>query len=282
MDNTYIEMKDGVRMPKIIYGTAWKKKQTAALVVKAIKYGFRGIDTACQPKHYFEPGVGQALKKLETVGIFRNQIFLQTKFTPIAGQDPNNIPYDPNVSLQKQVIKSFAISKENLETDFIDSLILHSPLNTHSETMEVWRAMEEIYNQSGVKQLGISNCYELETMLQLYNDASVKPSVLQNRFYTQTNFDIDLRKWCSENGIIYQSFWTLSANPALLQSPVITDIASSNNKTPAQILFRYLTQIGVVPLTGTSTDIHMIEDLKIFTFELSETDMNKIQNLLYR
>src|SRR3990167_6136754 len=90
MDDVYIEMKSGIRMPKIIYGTAWKKERTASLVVKAVKYGFRGIDTACQPKHYFEPGVGQALKELETVGIARDQIFLQTKFTPITSQDPNN------------------------------------------------------------------------------------------------------------------------------------------------------------------------------------------------
>ena len=281
MDNAYIDMKSGIRMPKIIYGTAWKKDQTAALIVKAVKHGFRGIDTACQPKHYFEPGVGQALKELKTIGFDRDQIFLQTKFTPISGQDPNNIPYDPNASLHEQVMTSFAVSKKNLGTDFIDSLILHSPLNTHPETMEAWKAMEEIYHFSGVKQLGISNCYDLKKMQQLYHDASVKPSVLQNRFYKETHFDKDLRKWCSENDIVYQSFWTLSANPTLLQSAVITDIASSNNKTPAQVLFRYLTQVGVAPLTGTTSEAHMVEDLAIFTFELSKDDMNKIHNLLF-
>lgn len=267
-------------MPKILYGTAWKKDQTASLVVKAIKHGFRGVDTACQPRHYFEPGVGQALTELETVGIFRDQIFLQTKFTPITGQDPNNIPYDPNTSLKEQVMQSFEVSKKNLRTDFIDSFILHSPLNTHHETMEVWRAMEEISHHSGVKQLGISNCYDIERMRQLYNDSSVKPAVLQNRFYKETNYDKDLRQWCSEHEIVYQSFWTLTANPTLLQSPVIKEIASSNNKTPAQILFRYLTHMEVVPLTGTTTDIHMIEDLAIFSFELSAVDLNKIHNLL--
>lgn len=267
-------------MPKIIYGTAWKKEQTASLVVKAVKHGFRGIDTACQPRHYFEPGVGQALKELESFGIFRDQIFLQTKFTPLSGQDPNNIPYDPNASLQKQVMQSFAVSKRNLGVDFIDSFILHSPLKTHNDTMEVWRAMEEIVNHSDVKQLGISNCYDLTKMQQLYHDARVKPSILQNRFYKETNFDKNLRHWCSENHIIYQSFWTLTANPALLQNPVLTDIASLNNKTPAQILFRYLTQVGVIPLTGTTSDVHMVEDLAIFAFELSETDINKIDHLL--
>lgn len=273
-------MPSGILMPKIIYGTAWKKEQTAALVVKAIKHGFRGIDTACQPRHYFEPGVGQALKELETLGIFRNQLFLQTKYTPISGQDPNTIPYNPNASLREQVMESFAVSKKNLATNFIDSLVLHSPLETHEKTMEVWRAMEEIVNQTGAKQLGISNCYDLSSMQQLYRDAEIKPAVLQNRFYKETNFDKNLRKWCAENKIVYQSFWTLTANPALLHNSIVNDIASSHHKTPAQVLFRYLTQIGVAPLTGTTSDTHMAEDLAIFSFELSATDVNKIHHLL--
>ena len=273
-------MPSGIRMPKIIYGTAWKREQTAALVVKAVKHGFRGIDTACQPRHYFEPGVGQALKELETFGIFRNQLFLQTKYTPISGQDPNTIPYNPNAPLREQVMESFAVSKKNLATNFIDSLILHSPLDTHDKTMEVWRAMEEIVNHAGAKQLGISNCYDLLRMQQLYKDAEIKPAVLQNRFYKETNFDKNLRKWCAENKIVYQSFWTLTANPALLQNPIVNDIASSHHKTPAQVLFRYLTQTGVAPLTGTTSDTHMAEDLAIFSFELSATDVNKIHHLL--
>ena len=85
--------------PQLLYGTAWKKQDTEKLVKLAIKTGFRGIDTACQPKHYFEPGVGAALAALYAEGIVtRSDIFLQTKFTPIGGQDPNNVPYDPSKS----------------------------------------------------------------------------------------------------------------------------------------------------------------------------------------
>tara|TARA_R110002110_G_scaffold415856_3_gene658496 strand:+ start:76071 stop:76892 length:822 start_codon:yes stop_codon:yes gene_type:complete len=273
-------MKSGIKMPKIIYGTAWKKVKTASLVYKAIKLGFRGIDTACQPRHYFEPGVGEALNKLEKEGISRDQIFLQTKFTPISGQDPDTIPYNPKSSLQEQVWKSFLSSQKNLGTDYLDSLILHSMLDTHDETIEAWGGMEDIHSNSGAKQLGISNCYDLEKLKKLYDDARVKPSVLQNRFYKTTDFDKEIRKWCFENDIIYQSFWTLTANRDFLQSPLIEAIALSNNKTPAQILFRYLTQIGVAPLTGTTSDAHMKEDLAIFEFVLLESDIERINNLL--
>ncbi|MBS0287676.1 MAG: aldo/keto reductase [Proteobacteria bacterium] len=272
-------MNKGITMPKIIYGTAWKKEKTASLVVKAIKRGFRGIDTACQPRHYFEPGVGQAFKELEKIGIPRDEIYIQTKFTPLSGQDPNNIPYNPHAPLYKQVLESFAVSQKNLGTIYIDALILHSPLRTHQETMEAWKAMEEIVSRSGVKQLGISNCYDLSEMQQLYDDATVKPTILQNRFYRETNFDTALRKWCNEKNIVYQSFWTLTANPQILQSSVITAICSSYNKTPAQVLFRYLTQLGVVPLTGTTSDVHMVEDLAIFQFELTVADIEKIHLL---
>lgn len=79
-------------IPSIFYGTAWKKERTAQLVQLALKSGFRAIDTACQPKHYQEAGVGEGILRS---GIPRDQIFLQTKFTPVDGQDPNKIPYDP-------------------------------------------------------------------------------------------------------------------------------------------------------------------------------------------
>ena len=72
-----------VRILKIIYGTAWKIDRTAELVAEAIGHGFRGIDTACQPKHYHEPGVGEALDTCFQIGLNRYDIYLQSKFTPL-------------------------------------------------------------------------------------------------------------------------------------------------------------------------------------------------------
>lgn len=267
-------------MPKFIYGTAWKKEQTASLVCKAINAGFRGIDTACQPKHYNEAGVGAALKEIVQQGIARKNLYLQSKFTPLSGQDPSNVPYDTNASIKDQVNQSFSKSKLNLGTDYLDCLILHSPMDTFDETLEVWYAMEQLNKEGHIKQLGISNCYDINTLQALYKEAKVKPKVLQNRFYPETNFDKNLRSWCLESDIIYQSFWTLTANMALLSNPTLIKIADHIDKTPAQILFRYLSQVGIVPLTGTTTDKHMKEDLEIFKFELSKTDIDSITGLL--
>ncbi|MGR9051636.1 MAG: aldo/keto reductase, partial [Gammaproteobacteria bacterium] len=84
----------GAPLPKIIYGTAWKQERTANLTETAVLAGFRGIDTACQPKHYDEAGAGAALQRLKRRGIERSDLYLQTKFTPLSGHDPLRIPYD--------------------------------------------------------------------------------------------------------------------------------------------------------------------------------------------
>ncbi len=279
MEHSSVVTSAQVPMPRLIYGTAWKKDRTADLVVKAVQYGFRAIDTAAQPKHYNEEGVGDALIKLQKLGISRESLFIQTKFTPIAGQDPLRVPYDPHAPLAKQVVQSFANSQKTLGTAYVDSLVLHSPLASHDKLMMVWQAMETIQATKGARQLGISNCYELPVLRRLYQDATIKPAVLQNRFYRETNYDQELRLFCADNRIVYQSFWTLSANPNILASRPIRDLARELQKTEAQILFRFLTQIGIVPLTGTCSDQHMQEDLAIFNFVLSDAHLNRIKGL---
>ena len=266
--------------PGLIYGTAWKKERTEELVVLAVTRGFRGVDTACQPKHYDEAGVGRALKTLEERGIAREERFLQTQFTPVDGQDPSRIPYDPSAHLVEQVAQSFKASCTNLGTDRLDSLVLHSPLATGAKTMAVWRAMEAVHDAGGTAALGISNCYDPDVFEALYCAAAVKPAVLQNRFYAQTGYDAELRARCLGRGVAYQSFWTLTANPHLLASRPVQGAARRLVRTPAQVLFRYLTQRGVVPLTGTTDEVHIKEDLAIFDFELSAEDLAAVDSLL--
>ncbi|WP_054763328.1 hypothetical protein [Methylomonas koyamae] len=95
-DHAFVVSAAGVRMPGILYGTAWKQERTAALVEQAVAAGFRGIDTACQPKHYDEAGVGRGIAAAcANSGVARAELYLQTKFTPLNGHDPQRIPYDP-------------------------------------------------------------------------------------------------------------------------------------------------------------------------------------------
>ena len=242
--------------------------------------GFRGIDTAGQPKHYEEALVGAAVQWLAQHGVPRELLFLQTKFTPLAGQDPARLPYDMEAPIEQQVAQSFAGSLNNLQTDYLDCYILHSPLMPHTLLMRAWRAMEEIHASGAARLLGISNCYDADILKALHADALIKPAVVQNRFYRETGYDRSLRQWCLSQGVIYQSFWTLTANPHLLDSSTVRSLARHHGKTEAQVLFRYLNQSGILPLTGTTSQQHMQEDLAIFAFELTAAELESISRLL--
>lgn len=279
-DKTRITSSAGVSMPRIIYGTAWKKERTSELVTRAVRAGFSGIDTACQPKHYNEPQVGAALKILAGEGFKRESLYLQTKFTPLDGQDPEQIPYDQNASIAQQVAQSFKTSQHNLQTDYMDCLILHSPYPTQEQTMQAWQALENIQREGGARQLGISNCYDVQVFQSLLEQTEIKPAILQNRFYKDTEYDKELRRLCEQHDVIYESFWTLTANPELLKDELIQTLSEKYQKTQAQVFFRYLTQRGIVPLTGTCSEQHMREDLDIFDFELSAEELGEVSALL--
>ncbi|KAL6050370.1 Aldo-keto reductase family 4 member C8 [Balamuthia mandrillaris] len=272
----------GVQMPRMLYGTAWKKERTTELVVQAVLAGFRGIDTAGQPKHYREDLVGAALATLSSQhGIKREALFLQTKFTSVDGQDPTNIPYDPESPIPEQVRQSFARSLANLHTEYVDSLVLHSPMRTHAKTMQVWRVFEELHEEGCAKQLGISNCYDLNQLGRLWKEAKVKPAVVQNRFYADTDYDKDIRAFCKQHGVYYQSFWTLTANPHLLKTPVVRSIAKKVNGTPEQVFFRFVMDMDIIPLTGTTNERHMRQDLAVLTWpNLSSDDLHHLKELI--
>jgi diketogulonate reductase-like aldo/keto reductase len=280
IEANFVTSAFGVRIPRLLYGTAWKKSRTAPLVQTAIRHGFRGIDTAGQPKHYDERGVGAGVAASLNEELRRSDLYLQTKFTPSQGQDPRRIPYDPKARAAEQVAQSFQVSLRNLRTDYLDCLVLHSPTAEAKQFMEVWQAMQAIFDAGGAKQLGLSNCYSLRQLDWLYARSRVKPAVLQNRFYAETRYDRDIRDYCRKHRIFYQSFWTLTANPHLLAHTRVQDLASRYGRTPVQILFRYLTLIDVIVLTGTTSELHMREDLAIFDFELTPNERDAVTAIL--
>eukprot|EP00545_Synedropsis_sp_CCMP1620_P012008 CAMPEP_0119004744 /NCGR_PEP_ID=MMETSP1176-20130426/1324_1 /TAXON_ID=265551 /ORGANISM="Synedropsis recta cf, Strain CCMP1620" /LENGTH=351 /DNA_ID=CAMNT_0006956489 /DNA_START=89 /DNA_END=1144 /DNA_ORIENTATION=+ len=273
----------------LVYGTAWKKDDTARYVMEAITAGFRFIDTACQPKHYNEAGVGNGWKAAAAeLGLERQDLFLQTKYTPFPGQDPNNVPYDPKAPLEEQVQKSVAVSLHNLQTDYIDSLVLHSPMDTIEETMVVWRAMESFVDEGKVLRLGISNCYDYVKFTSLYEQARIKPSVLQNRFHEQSNWDTELRKFAKQNKVWYQSFWTLTANRNALGTPAVKELAEAKGLTPQTYMFAFLLSLGhFTPLSGTTSRVHMSEDVAVMeryqageVFFENEEELRQMSQLL--
>jgi diketogulonate reductase-like aldo/keto reductase len=273
--------KNNADTPTFIYGTAWKEDETKDLVKLAIKNGFRAIDTANQPKHYQEPLVGEALHELYKNGLKREDIFLQTKFTPEGGHD-ERVPYDLSKNLCQRVEESFEKSLSNLGTHYIDSYLLHGP---HSfpglgkEDHDVWKTIERLWKKGKIKNIGISNVNreQLEILTEI---AEIAPTMIQNRCYANRAWDRDIRDFCKENNIVYQGFSLLTANPFVLRDPRVVAIAERFNATTMQIIFRFAIQVGIVPLTGTTDPVHMRQDLEVTNFDLTPDDLGTIENLV--
>ncbi len=274
-------MVQGIAVPAFFYGTAWKEEHTSRLVLTALGEGFRGIDTANQRRHYFEAAVGDAVEAFIKAGEpARSDLFLQTKFTYVDSQD-HRLPYDPAATLNIQVLQSFERSLEHLRTTYIDSYLLHGPSHARdlsSRDWEVWKAMEGLQRTGKVTLLGISNV-TAEQLAALLRDCTVIPAFVQNRCYARRGWDVDVRTLCRARGIAYQGFSLLTANQQELKHPTLMRIATSSGRTPAQVVFRFAMQLGMIPVTGTSSRAHMREDLGCFDFELSPTDVETIEKL---
>ncbi len=264
-------------IPKILYGTAWKEDATEDLVSTAIKMGFQGIDTANQRRHYNEAGVGNAISQAIKNGMKRKELFIQTKYTYPNGQD-HRIPYDLHANYKTQVRQSFQSSLEHLQVEYIDSYVLHGPSAHFGLTegdWEVWKEMEAIHKEGKTMHLGVSNV-NIEQLRLLYEGAKVKPTFVQNRCFAQQGWDREIREFCRENKITYQGFSLLTANPFVLNQ--IKHLAEKYKKTPAQVVLKFSMQIGMLPLTGTTSEKHMKEDLAL-DFSLEEKEIEFIENI---
>jgi diketogulonate reductase-like aldo/keto reductase len=267
-------------IPSFMYGTAWKKEATTGLVLQAVEAGFTAIDTANQLVHYDEARVGEALVQLAKQGIARDKLFLQTKFTPVNGQD-HRLPYDQRASLTTQVQQSFASSLNHLHTDYLDSYVLHGPYSRRGlgvEDWEVWAAMEALYDAGKTKMIGVSNV-SADQLTLLCDRAKHKPMVVQNRCYAALGWDKDVREICRAHGIIYQGFSLLTANSAIFAEPDLRAMAAKYQTGLAQIVFRFSQQIGMQPLTGTTNQQHMKEDLQCGRFTLTPEELALIETI---
>jgi diketogulonate reductase-like aldo/keto reductase len=272
----------GVQVPRLSYGTAWKEDATAGLVRAAIAAGFRGIDTANQRRHYHEAAVGEGVHAaLAAAGLRRDDLFLQTKFTQVGGQD-HRLPYDPSTPPATQVAQSLASSLQHLGVERIDSLVLHGPSTGHGltdEDWEIWGAMERLHGAGKTRLLGVSNV-NLGQLRGLCATASVKPAIVQNRCFATRGWDRAVRAYCNEQGILYQGFSLLTANPEVLRHPRVAALAAKLGKTVPQVIFRFALAKGMIALTGTTSSRHMAEDLDIHDFVLEPGETSAIEALV--
>lgn len=210
----------------------------------------------------------------------REQLFLQTKFTFARGQD-ERIPYDVRAPHATQVEQSFRSSLEHLATSYVDAYLLHGPSvagKLAAADWEVWQAMEVLQRSGQARLLGVSNV-SLAQLSELFEGSRIKPALVQNRCYARTGWDGEVRAFCRAHGIGYEGFALLTGNRRELEHAALRALAERLRRTPEQVVFRFALQVGIIPLTGSSSPVHLAEDLECFDFELSDADMAQLEAL---
>lgn len=265
-------------IPSFIYGTAWKEEQTRRLTRLALEAGFRAIDTANQRKHYHEAGVGEALAEAFEQGLLsRQELFLQSKFTHLGGQD-HRLPYDPKADIATQVMQSFESSLEHLGVDYLDSYVLHGPcwrVGLAPADQAAWETMVKLKSEGRVRALGVSN-----VTLEQLAEFSPEPTFVQNRCFAHTGWDQKIRSYCQAKEIAYQGFSLLTANLREIRSPEVVQMARDFGLTLPQLVFRFAIEKGILPLTGTTNSEHMKEDLEVLDLTLNAEQLSRLEATL--
>ncbi|KAJ1461213.1 NADP-dependent oxidoreductase domain-containing protein [Pelagophyceae sp. CCMP2097] len=268
-----------VTIPSLLYGTAWKKGDTARLTLQALAAGFRGYDTATAKKHYNEGGVGDALKVHKGP-----RPFAQSKFTYARGHD-GAPPWGAEEDFAERVALSVAESLSNLGLTRLDALLLHGPSNAARRTgalteedLETWAALWEAQAKGFTRYVGVCNV-DAALLLRILATGR-RPHIVQNRVHASQAWDYEVRALCRAHGIVYQGYSLLTANWRFLKDPAlpISRIARRLGKTPEQVVFRFALEVGIVVLTGTRDEAHMAQNVAILGgFELTDADVHAIE-----
>lgn len=210
------------RIPGLIYGTADQPTSRRVGLHVALSIGYNAVDTASN--YSFDEAAVSAALSLHATG---KQVHVQTKYSSEhfwrRSKDP---PYNTNDNIPLQVLKSVAASISKLETSPIDVLLLHRPFVSIGKTYAAWEVFEEIYRQGGANNIGICQV-DIATLRLLFTNANIKPSVVQNAFAFSNDYDKEVRRFCRDNGIVYQAFGVFAAeNAALLEEDIVAGVAA--------------------------------------------------------
>ena len=244
---------DGIRVPRFLYGTAWKEDETRRLTGLALRAGLPRHRHR-QPAPPLPRGRGRPGHRGGDRGrpggpggpVPADQVHL-----PAAGRT-TACPTIPTAPIPVQVEQSFASSLEHLGTEVIDSYVLHGPTRRSGlapADWEAWRAMEAIHDSGRARLLGVSNV-TLEQLDGLCQGARVRPRFVQNRCYAARGWDRDVRAFCAANGLVYQGFSLLTANREAMARPELARIAGRHGRTVSQVVFRFALDVGMMAPDG--------------------------------
>ena len=254
----YINLNNNVKMPILGLGTARTTgSECENMVLQAIEAGYRLIDTAQMYDN--EREVGNAIKKS---GISRDEIFITTKICR-----PNNSYEATKLAIEKSLKK--------LQVKYIDLLLIHEP---YDQSLDMYRAMKESYENGFVRAIGISN-FNIDKYNHFIQKCEIVPSV--NQVEQHVFFQQDkLNKIMSSHGTHMQSWSSFAyGKNNFFKNEVLMAIGKKYNKTVAQVALRFLIQQGISVIPKSSDKNRMIENINVFDFELTNDDMNCIKSL---
>ncbi|PNZ26705.1 aldo/keto reductase family protein [Staphylococcus petrasii] len=259
-----IEFYNGHHMPKLGLGTfRVENDETCKEAVKhAIEFGYRSIDTA---KVYGnEEQVGLGIKEgLEATGLSREDIFVTSKL------------YFEDFG-RENVAQAYETSIKKLGLDYLDLYLVHWPGTNEAVMIDTWKGMEDLYKDSKVKNIGVSN-FQPEHLEALLAQVSIKPVINQVEFHPYFTQN-ELRKYLDAQKI-YMESWSPLMNAQILDDETLIEIGKEVGKSPAQVIIRWNIQHGVVVIPKSITPSRIEENIEVFDFELSEDQMSRIDNL---
>ena len=254
----YVTLNNGVQMPMLGLGT-WdlRGEEGKQAIINALDVGYRLIDTAKMYDN--EDIVGQAIVES---GIPRSEIFITTKL------NSSCLGYS-------QAKKGIEQSLKELQTDYIDLLLIHEP---YAKSLDMYKAMKEAYQQKKVRAIGISN-FQGQHYDHFIQNCGMIPAVHQiesHVYHSQLKFKQRMEK----DGVQMESWASFTeGRKDIFHEPLLMEIANKYHKSVAQIALAYLIQNGIVVIPKTIHKERMIENMNIFDIELSQDDMYRIQTL---
>lgn len=254
----YVTLSNGVQMPILGYGVYQvTKEECERCVLDALKAGYRSIDTA--QSYFNEEEVGRAIQKS---GVPRDDIFLTSKVW---------IEHYGYESCKKSVEESL----KKLQTDYLDLMLLHQPF---SDYYGAWRALEDLYDEGKLRAIGISNFYP-DRMVDIASFSRIRPMV--NQVETHPYHQQDTAKKYMEKYGVQMEAWAPfgEGRGGLFEDKTLKDIGETYGKTTAQVILRWHIQRGVVVIPKSTHYERMKENLAVFDFALSDSDMQKIAAL---
>lgn len=254
----YVTLNNGIKMPMLGYGVYQVTNDECERCVRdALDVGYRSIDTA--QAYGNEEAVGRAIKNS---GVPRDQIFLTTKVWVSNGGYEN-------------AKKSIEESLKNLDTEYIDLLLIHQPFNDYYGT---YRAMEEGYKVGYLRAIGVSNFYP-DRLVDLCRFVEVQPAVnqVETHVFQQQK---KAHEYMEKYGVQHESWGPFAeGRKDFFTNPTLVEIGAKYGKSAAQAALRFLIQSNVVVIPKSTHKERMEQNFDVFDFALSAEDMAAIQKL---